>query len=71
MKSINIDIIFPWEVGLTLVLIGILIIVVGVRQSKKKFDFDEYPFIRPTTKLISGSIMLIFGLIQMLPLLKI
>jgi len=69
-KSLNIDIIFPWEVGLILFIIGFLVIVIGIRQSKRQFDFDEYPFIKPTTKMIFGTFVLIFGAIQMLPLLK-
>ena len=71
MKSLNIDIIFPWEVGLTLALLGLILIIVGVRQSKKEIDdFDKILLVKPTTKILFGSIFCIFGIIQMLPLLK-
>jgi ABC-type nickel/cobalt efflux system permease component RcnA len=71
MKSLNIDVIFPWEVGLVLVIMGLIFIVVGVRQSKKETDdFDKIPLTKPTTKIFFGGILLIFGLIQLLPLLK-
>jgi hypothetical protein len=33
MKSLNIDIIFPWEVGLVLVITGLIFIIIGVKQS--------------------------------------
>ena len=70
-KSLNIDIIFPWEIGLIIVVIGIIFILLGLRQSKKKVDdFDNIPFIKSTTKIFFGSILLIFGLIQLLPLIK-
>ncbi len=71
-KSLNIDIILPWEIGLIIVILGFIIVIVGVRQSKKKFeDFDKYPFIKPSTKIFFGSVACIFGAIQMLPLLKL
>ena len=71
MKSFNIDIIFPWEVGLTLALLGLILIIVGVRQSKKDIDdFDKILLVKPTTKILFGGIFCIFGIIQMLPLLK-
>tara|TARA_B100000963_G_C22377335_1_gene558576 strand:+ start:51 stop:266 length:216 start_codon:yes stop_codon:yes gene_type:complete len=71
MKSFNIDIIFPLEIGLVIVVSSIILIVVGVIQSKKKIDdFDKIPIIKPTTKILFGSFFCIFGLIQLLPLLK-
>ena len=71
MKSLNIDVIFPWEVGLVLVIMGLIFIIIGVRQSKKEIDdFDKIPFTKPTTKILLGSFLCIFGLIQMLPLIS-
>jgi len=71
MKSLNIDIIFPWEVGLFFIIIGLVSITFGVRQSKiVAEDFDKIPLIKPTTKIFFGSIALIFGSIQMLSLLN-
>jgi len=70
MKSLNIDIIFPWEVGLVLVITGLIFIIIGVRQSKKEIDdFDKIPLTKPTTKILTGSFLCLFGAIQMLPLL--
>ena len=43
----------------------------GVRQGRNKKDyFDNIPLTKPTTKILFGTAFLIFGLIQLLPLLK-
>ena len=69
-KSLNIDVILPWEFGLVIVALSILIILYGIRQSKnKKDDIDNIPLIKPTTKIFFGSAFLIFGMIQLLPIL--
>ena len=71
MKSLNIDIIFPWEIGLILAIIGLSLIIIGVRQSKNKIDdLDKIILIKPTTKIFFGGMAVIFGGIQLLPLLK-
>ena len=71
MKSFNIDIILPWEVGLALVILGMFLIVLGVKQSKKEFDdFEKITFTKPTTKILFGGVMCVFGFVQMLPLIK-
>ena len=70
MKSFNIDIIFSWEIGLIIVISGFILIAIGIRQSKKKQDdIDNIPIIKATTKIFFGSAFLIFGLIQLLPIL--
>ena len=72
MKSLNIDIIFPWEFGLAIIIISLIIIVIGVKQSKKEVvDFDKMPLIKPTTKIFFGSVFCIFGFIQILPLIRL
>ena len=71
MKSLNIDVIFPWEIGLIIVFFSLMLIFMGVRQGRNKNDdFDNIPLIKPTTKILFGTAFLIFGLIQLLPLLK-
>jgi hypothetical protein len=70
MKSLNIDIMFPWEFGVVFVVVGLILIILGTKQSKKEFDIDELPITKPTTKILFGSFLVIFGLIQLLPLLK-
>ena len=60
-----------WEYGLAIFLFGLFLIIYGVRQDKKKDDdFTKIPLIKPTTKIMFGVIMMIFGAIQMLPLIK-
>ena len=72
MKSLNIDVILPWEVGLVIVIISIICVIIGIKQSKKEIDdFDKIPLFKPTTKIFFGSALLLFGFIQMLPLLKL
>ena len=71
MKSLNIDAILPWEVGIVIVIIGIILVYVGNRQGKKKqIDFDNLPFIKPTSKIVFGVFCIIFGSVQLLPILK-
>ena len=70
MKSLNIDIIFPWEFGLIFLVLGLVLIIIGTKQSKKEFDIDKMPITKPTTKILFGSFLCVFGLIQLLPLLK-
>ena len=70
MKSLNIDIIVPWEIGLILIIISFILIMIGVRQGRNKNDdFDNIPLIKPTTKILFGTAFLIFGMIQLLPIL--
>ena len=70
MKSLNIDIMFPWEFGVVFVVVGLILIILGTKQSKKEFDIDKIPITKPTTKILFGSFLCLFGLIQLLPLLK-
>ena len=71
MKSLNIDIIVPWEFGLVIVILSLILIIFGVRQSKKEVDdFDKIPLTKPTTKIFFGSFFCLFGFIQLLPLIK-
>ena len=71
MKSLNIDVILPWEVGLIIVVLGLILIFIGLKQDKKKSfdDLDKIPLTKPTTKILFGSFFCVFGLIQLLPLL--
>ena len=67
MKSLRIDVVMSWEYGLI-----ILLIIFGVLQGKKQNeDFTKIPFIKPTTKLVFGTFITIFGFIQLLPLIKL
>ena len=72
MKSLNIDAILPWEFGLVIVILGSIIIIIGTKQSKKKpfDDLDKLPITKPSTKIFFGSVAMLFGLIQLLPLLN-
>ena len=71
MKRLNMDVILPWEIGLIIVFFSLTLIFMGVRQGRNKNDdFDNIPLIKPTTKILFGTAFLIFGLIQLLPLLK-
>ena len=71
-KSLQIDVVMSWEYGLIILLIGISLIIFGVIQGKKQNeDFTRIPFIKPTTKLVFGTFITIFGFIQLLPLIKL
>ena len=69
-KSLGIDIMFPWEVGLIIIILGIILVYIGYKQGKKTdIDIDKLPLTRSTTKLVSGTILIVFGAVQLLPLL--
>ena len=71
MKSLRIDVVMSWEYGLVIFLIGLFLIVFGVIQGKRKDDdFTKLPITKPTTKLLFGTFIVIFGLIQLLPLMR-
>jgi len=70
-KSLGIDILFPWEVGLVIITLGIILVYVGYKQGKKKdIDIDKLPLTRSTTKLVTGTILIVFGAVQLFPLLR-
>ena len=68
MKSLNIDAFLPWEIGILILLMGIILIFIGNRQSKKKdIDLNKIPFVKPTTKIILGSGLVLIAIIQLFP----
>ena len=70
-KGLEIGIFVPWEIGIIIIFIGILLIYIGNRQSKKTdIDLDKLPFIKPTTKIVFGGAMILIGFIQLFPILK-
>lgn len=69
-KSLGIDIMFPWEIGVLILVLGLIFIYMGYKQGKKKdIDIDNIPLTRPTTKLVTGTFLIVFGAIQLFPLL--
>ena len=68
MKSLNIDAFLPWEIGILILLTGIILIFIGNRQSKKKdIDLNKIPFVKPATKIILGSGLVLIAIIQLFP----
>ena len=70
MKSLNIDAVISWEIGLIVIFFGLIILLLGSYQGKKEIDIDKLPLIKPTTKIVLGFFLILFGSIQLLPLLK-
>ena len=69
-KGLKIPAILPWEIGALMIIIGIVLIYFGNRQSKQMdIDLNKLPFLKPTTKIIFGSCFILIGAIQLLPLL--
>ena len=55
MKGLKIDSIVPWEYGIIFIIVGLILIFLGNRQSKKdNVNLEKLPFTRPTTKIIFG-----------------
>jgi hypothetical protein len=64
LKGLKIDSIVPWEYGIILIIIGLILIFLGNRQSKKdNIDLEKLPFTRPTTKIIFGGFLIVFSCI--------
>tara|TARA_B100000989_G_C19195620_1_gene325505 strand:+ start:230 stop:448 length:219 start_codon:yes stop_codon:yes gene_type:complete len=71
MKGLKVDAIVPWEIGIIVIFIGVVLVFMGNSQSKKKdHDIDKIPITKPTTKILFGSALILIGLIQLFPLLK-
>ena len=70
-KGLEIGVFVPWEIGIIIILLGIFLIYIGNKQSKKTdIDLNKIPFIKPTTKIVFGGAMTLIGFIQLFPLLK-
>ena len=67
-KTLNMDIIVSPEVGAIIILSGIILVIYGYKQGKKEFDIDKYPLIKPVLKELIGAFLIIFGAIQILPI---
>ena len=70
LKNLNIDAVISWEIGLIVIFFGLIILLLGSYQGKKEIDIDKLPLIKPTTKIVLGFFLILFGSIQLLPLLK-
>ena len=69
-KGLEIGIFVSWEIGIIIILIGIFLIYIGNKQSKKTdIDLNNLPFIKPTTKIVFGGAMMLVGFVQLFPLL--
>ena len=50
-KSLGIDIMFPWEIGLIIIILGIVLVYMGDKQGKKLLIL-MFTITRSTTKLV-------------------
>ena len=66
-KTLNMDIIVSPEVGAIIILAGMILVVYGYKQAKKEFDIDKIPLISPGLKELVGAFLIIFGFIQIIP----
>ena len=65
MKGLKIDAIISRDFGLNFIIIGLILVLIGNRQSKRNdVDLDNLPITKPTTKIIFGAFFVIFGCIQ-------
>ena len=70
-KGLEIGIFVPWEIGIIIIFIGIFLIYIGNKQSKKTdIDLNKLPFIKPTTKIVFGGAMILIGFVQLFSILK-
>ena len=66
MKALSIPAIVSWEIGILIFFFGLLLIFLGIRQSKKSFNIDKLPLTKSTTKLMFGTSLLLIGFVQTL-----
>ncbi len=72
MKSkFKMDAFLSWEIGIIIIVIGIVLIYMGNRQTKQTIDdINKIPWTKSTTKILFGGTCILFGVIQLFPLLK-
>ena len=68
-KSLNLDALVSPEIGIFVMMFGLILVVYGYKQTKKDFDIENLPIVKPTTKIIFGSFFMLFGFVQVLPML--
>ena len=68
-KSLNLDALVSPEIGICILIFGLILVVYGYKQTKKDFDIAKLPIVKPTTKIIFGSFFMLFGFVQVLPML--
>ena len=69
MISVNLDVVLTHYLGFIFVILGLFLVVYGFKQSKKDFDMDNVPFIKPVLKEVLGAFLILFGLVQIIPIL--
>ena len=69
MKFLSKYAIMPWEFGLIIAVLGILLMVLGYRQRRKPFDdLNKIPYTKSSTKSLVGFAAIIYGSIQLISL---
>ena len=68
-KSLNLDALVSPEIGFCILIFGLVLVVYGYKQTKKEFDIEKLPIVKPTTKIIFGAFLMLFGFVQVLPIL--
>lgn len=66
-QPLQMPVVFSWEVGLCIVLVGCVLIFVGARKSEAEVDLNNLPLFTPLTHYFVGAIAVLFGLVQIAP----
>ena len=69
MVSVNLDVVSTHYLGFIFLFLGLFLVVYGFKQSKKDFDMDNVPLIKPVLKEVLGAFLILFGLVQIIPIL--
>ena len=68
MISVNLDVVVSHYLGFIFLILGLFLVVYGFKQSKKEFDMDNVPLIKPVLKEVLGAFLILFGLVQIIPI---
>ena len=68
MVSVNLDVVSTHYLGFIFLILGLFLVVYGFKQNKKEFDMDNVPFIKPVLKEVLGAFLILFGLVQIIPI---
>ncbi len=66
MSGRSIPIIFGLEGAVAILALGVVVFVIGKRQQRRDRDVTAIPWVSPTSKVVAGSFLALYGLINII-----